>query len=632
MRQITIWDRLRYLFDNTMSRGPIALIAWLGLLSLLLIIITTLIVAIFNGIPEGETLPTVAWSSLMHAIDAGTLSGRRLDDNTGLGVAGAILATLGGIFILSTLIGILNSGIEAKLEELRKGRSFVVEKQHTIILGWSPQIFSVVSELVIANTSQAKSCIVILAEKDKVEMEDEIREKVPNTGKTRIVCRTGSPIDQGDLQIVNPDDAKSIVILPGEAENPDSHVIKTILALTNNPQRRTQPYHIISELREASNLQVAKMIAKDEAQLLLASDFISRITVQTCRQSGLSVVYTELLDFGGDEIYFKQDTALVGKMFSDALFAYETSSVIGIYNPKTGARINPPLATRLGTEDHLIFIAEDDSTITASTRSSYPIQADLIQQLPPAPPKPERTLILGWNERAPQIINELDQYVTSGSQLTVVTHTEAAESIIAEECDPQNQTIQFVLGDTTDRTLLDALQVATYDHAILLSYSDELDIQEADALTLITLLHLRDIRGKSGRMFPVVSEMLDVRNRELAKTTHADDFIVSDKLVSLLLTQVSENKDLMAVFDDLFDPEGAEIYLKPAANYVKLGTKVNFYTVLESARQRDEIAIGYRLQANADSPDKQYGVRLNPPKSQEITLSSNDFVIVVSNN
>ena len=38
--------------------------------------------------------------------------------------------------------------------------------------------------------------------------------------------------------------------------------------------------------------------------------------------------------------------------------------------------------------------------------------------------------------------------------------------------------------------------------------------------------------------------MLDVRNRELAEVTQADDFIVSDKLVSLMLAQVSENKDL----------------------------------------------------------------------------------------
>ena len=46
--------------------------------------------------------------------------------------------------------------------------------------------------------------------------------------------------------------------------------------------------------------------------------------------------------------------------------------------------------------------------------------------------------------------------------------------------------------------------------------------------------------------------MPDVRNRQLAEVTRADDFIVSDSLVSLLLSQIAENRDLNAVFGDLF--------------------------------------------------------------------------------
>ncbi|MBI5829315.1 MAG: hypothetical protein HZB20_07185, partial [Chloroflexi bacterium] len=47
--------------------------------------------------------------------------------------------------IISALIGIINNGIEDKLDELRKGRSNVIESGHTVILGWSPQVFSIIS-------------------------------------------------------------------------------------------------------------------------------------------------------------------------------------------------------------------------------------------------------------------------------------------------------------------------------------------------------------------------------------------------------------------------------------------------------------------------------------------------------
>ncbi|MCL5999103.1 MAG: potassium transporter TrkA, partial [Chloroflexi bacterium] len=327
-KQITTKDRLRYAFDNTMAAGPIALIGWLALLSLLVIVVVAAIVSLI-GISPGDSTDRLnfleaAWLSLMRTLDAGTMGG---DTGWGFRIV-MFFVTLAGVFVVSTLIGVLSTGIEDKLEDLRKGRSFVVEQNHTLILGWSSKIFTIISELVTANANQQNPRIVILADKDKVEMEDEIRAKVGSTGRTRIICRTGSPIDLVDLEIVNPHAAKSIIILSPEVDDPDSHAIKSILALTNNPQRRPEPYHIVAEIRDAKNLEIAHMVGRDEAQLVLTGDLISRITVQTCRQSGLSVVYTELLDFGGDEIYFKHEPALAGKTFGEALLAYEDSALI----------------------------------------------------------------------------------------------------------------------------------------------------------------------------------------------------------------------------------------------------------------------------------------------------------------
>jgi hypothetical protein len=124
--------------------------------------------------------------------------------------------------------------------------------------------------------------------------------------------------------------------------------------------------------------------------------------------------------------------------------------------------------------------------------------------------------------------------------------------------------------------------------------------------------------------------MLDSRNRELAEVTRADDFIVSDRLVSLMLAQVSENKDLAAVFEDLFDPEGSELYLKPAGDYVEPNTPLNFYTVVEAARARGEVAIGYRKRGNAGGATNGQGLRLNPAKSQTISLGADDQLIVLA--
>ena len=114
------------------------------------------------------------WQSLLRALDSGAMGA----DNGWPFRIISFLVTLGGIFVLSILIGVLGTSIEEKLNNLRKGKSFVIEKGHTLILGYSSKIFTIISELAIANESVSNPRIVILADKDKVEMEDEIKIKL----------------------------------------------------------------------------------------------------------------------------------------------------------------------------------------------------------------------------------------------------------------------------------------------------------------------------------------------------------------------------------------------------------------------------------------------------------------------
>src|SRR3569623_693677 len=159
--------RLRYEFDKSMAAGPLALIGWLAVISLLVIIVAAAVIALLHIAPEGSdtmSFGEAAWEALRRTLDSGTMGG-----DTGWGFrAVMLLVTLGGIFVVSALIGVLSSGIEGKLEELRKGRADVLEKDHTIILNWSASIFDIVSELTIANESRRRPRIVIMADKDKV--------------------------------------------------------------------------------------------------------------------------------------------------------------------------------------------------------------------------------------------------------------------------------------------------------------------------------------------------------------------------------------------------------------------------------------------------------------------------------
>lgn len=643
VRKTTLTQWLRYHFDNLMSKSTIAplLLLMLGVIISIMIIAT---IIYFTGILPNESVRgttenpnffQVIYLTLLRMLDPGVISEDPLQPWF---IFFMLLATISGLFITSILIAIVNSGIIMKINNLRKGKSFVFEKNHTVILGWSFQVFPIISELIVANENQKGMSIVVLAEKDKNEMEDEIAIHVGDTKNTKVICRTGNPIDIHNLELTNLHEARSIIITaPEDSYDPDSAIIKTILAITNNPNRNPDhTFHIVAEIRDPRNVIIAEIAGREEVQLVIFDYLISRITAQTCRQPGLSVVFTELLDFSGDEIYFQEEPKLVGRTFVEAMFSYNTSSLIGLRKANGEILIKPPFDTVIESGDKIIAISEDDDTVAMSNLLEYKVIDDAIRKDPKnITPYPESTLIIGWNRRAPLIINELDKYVAPGSKMMVLAENKKAEEQLAIHCaDLENQSVKFWFGDTTNRKILDQLSIENYDHIIVLSISEFGDIQATDARTLNTLLHLRDIANKKGSKFSIVSEMLDDRNRELAEITHTDDFIVSVKLDSLMLAQISENKELKDIFEDLFSAGPPSIYIMPAEYYVELNRAVNFYTVMESARQQNQIAIGYKLKNPNQKVQNEsmlaHGVIVNPTKTNNVFFSEGDKIIVLS--
>jgi hypothetical protein len=163
---------------------------------------------------------------------------------------------------------------------------------------------------------------------------------------------------------------------------------------------------------------------------------------------------------------------------------------------------------------------------------------------------------------------------------------------------------------------------------VVILASRDCEIQRADSKTLLSLLHVRSLT--KGKNINIVSEILDDRNRELVETDRVDDFIVSDKLVSHAIAQLSENTHLYPVFEKLFSSKQQHIKLKPIDSYVTLDENVHFATVIEAAHRLGESAIGYRSLALKSEPGELHGVRLNPSRTHQLRFQSGDSLVVIS--
>ncbi|MGW7412613.1 CASTOR/POLLUX-related putative ion channel [Streptomyces sp. NPDC054863] len=626
-RTSVVRPRLRYWFDKTMSRGTPALIGWLSMICLAIVVpVSALLVWADRRRPT--TLHNQALEIWKNVSWAFKLGGGAV--GTPVFVALSVLLALVGLFFASCLVGLIAAGVNRKILDLRRGRSMVLEEHHTVLLGWSEQIYPVLAELVDAHANKRRGAVAILAPKDKIEMEELIRARVPSTRNLRVICRTGSPVDPTDIERVNPKRARAVIVLTPGGEDGDADLVKTLLAVTKSPGMQDMPHLVLAAVQDVRNRDTARLAAGPGACVLSIDDIAARLVVQTCRQPGLSVVYMELLTYEGSEFYLTEEPELVGRSYADALLAYPTSAVIGLRRADGSLALNPPSGTSIGAGDQIIAISRDDGTVVLSEHREAIDTAAIVTPAPRVP-QPERTLMLGWNRRAALVITELDQYVAKGSTLDVIAREpEIAGTVASVPLGRGALTAGFRTGDVTEPEVLRGLDLSAYDHVIVLS--DDADGTmglRADNRTLVTLLQLRHIATGLAHGLPVVAELSDDRNRALAPISESDDFIVSDRLISLLMTQVSENRHRAALFDDLFRTEGSEIYLKPARDYVLLGRETDFYTVVESARRQGQSAIGYRRLSQAAVPPS-FGIHLNPDKRRTLRFAEGDSVIVMA--
>jgi len=636
-------QHIRYRFDHFMARGGRSI--FVSLLAVFLIVLCVLValrLLIELFVPEASD-SGFGWSTFVTFLQL-TDPGSMAEDSVSSGWyrAIAIAAGVAGIGLLAALIAFITTAVDRRLHDLRKGHSQVVESNHTLVLGWEEQrVAEIVRELIVANESVNQRAVVILADQDKEYMDDFLAMTIPDTGTTRLVTRSGSPSSLLNLQIVSVDTAASAIVLAGCPESAlaavkaesDARVIKTVLALQSRagPDRRL---HMVVEVFDPGIRSLICGISGDNVVALDVRDILSRILVQTSRSLGLSVVCDELLSFDGNELYFFEG-AFDGLTFGEAMFRYPQAIPIGVQGDDGEMVLNPGAGRVLKGSDRLLVIAEDDSTITfsdtpvAQPAKSIPAGGKLERAK-------ERYLIIGHTPKSPLVLTELGKYVLAGSEVDIIPRGHHA--VDRRELEEIKGRVNGLLVSTLD---LDPLSPETwtttvpgsYNSIIILSEGDELrSPDQIDSETILILLLIRQaLEADGAEETTVITELVESENQNLAASTGVHDFVISSRLISMLLAQISEEPGMYGVYQRLFEEEGSEIYLKPASLYVpRLPAEVSFADLMGMALERGEVCIGIKVAADEHLPERNCGIRLAPLKTNRLSLAPDDRLVVLA--
>ena len=647
---------LRYRFDNFMARGGssifiVLVVVFLSLWSLIAItrMATHLMlrdapnerVDQFEGELAGESAPFVRnlYITFLQMTDPGNMA-QDIESSASFKIF-SISAGLVGVVLLSSLIAFITTALDQKIGELKKGHSHVVEDDHTLILGWNERVVEILRELEIANESEDDACAVILSRREKEFMDDFIKLNFSSTPHTRVVTRSGLESSLVNLEIVSVATCKSAIVLAlcstsatdEEKAASDSHVIKTILALVTSRPVDVR-LNIVAEIFFSRNRQIVLDISPGEISVVDSDTILAKILVQTSRSVGLSVVYGEILSFDGCEMYF-HEADWGGVTFGEMPYRFPDGVPMGLRHEDGTIAVNPPVDTKLQPGDAVLILAEDDSTIEwLPSPVAQPRQLTLAGGR--IEPGIEQELIIGWNPKVEIILDEYADYLLPGSRIDVMLRS--PDDSVRAEIEAMNARhdkidIGFVEGDPLRTDGLLAVRPFEYDNIVILSQGGH-DDERTDSETIIILLLLRNIfdaHPERTKLTKLITEVLDSDNQPLVARTGVNDFIISNRFVSMLLAQISEHADIQTVYDDLFSEEGSEIYLKPASLYFsEFPQTVTYADMIAIAQQREEICLGVKIKAYEGDLERNFGVKLIPEKNTSYELTAEDSLVVLA--
>jgi len=213
------------------------------------------------------------------------------------------------LFFFALLIGLVNDSLSQYMDELQSGTSRVLVDNHTVILGSSAKLKSI---LRLLNKDVDSKCTTYVVLGD--EKAEQMVQQIEIANGRRIIFRRGDPSKEGDVLKTRPSKASSIILLSPEAHEVDEESDIQVMARAMMVRTHNCTAPIVTEIRDKDSFKVVhEMLRLDDHNdcrgviPIAGDDIAGSLMVQAALQPGLSKVVHHLLDYefgGGNEVYF----------------------------------------------------------------------------------------------------------------------------------------------------------------------------------------------------------------------------------------------------------------------------------------------------------------------------------------
>ncbi len=432
----------------------------------------------------------------------------------------AVVVLITGLILFSgTIIALTTNAIKDYVQKKNSGSGKIHLDQHIVILNWNSKVPELVSDLLFVESKDVT--VMILADVDKQYAEKQIVNSIDkikgvrDIGKMNVLVKKGDSLLKSDLDDISIVNAKAILIM-----NPDQHehvtknmsksdlfVIKTILSLGPIEFQYQPP--IVVEIKHIETkekiITLSKVVEQLHEHVIMPICFdkrLGQIIAQTLIENRIEDVYLNLFSFQGSEVYTLENVS-----FEQALKEY--SHVV-------------PLAIK----DKNLFVLSLNNAIK-NKKSTHEHKPMTLNKKKFSESHQLEVFIFGKNNKLSFILDSFKQYeVIHGSKFKATWMDENDLETFVKEVNEKN----------TKTT-------------ILLLSDEVVDEDALDANVINNLIYLEGYLTNPNTN--IIVELLNPKNDPIVKGFSIKNTIISNKIISLLLSKLALFNETASFYEDL---------------------------------------------------------------------------------
>ena len=573
-----ISNYIKYRIDRMLNKGLFYQLMLLVFAIIILLLIVSIFIIVFFQYPPKDAF----WDSLMQFIDTGNISS--VEGNTGI-VITFLMVTFVGVCGWGSLIAMINKALQDRINNLSKGNAFIMEKNHAIILGYGEEALTIIEEFIKAKVKT----IVILSEHNV----DVIRKRVSfikGYKKTNIIIREGTTSRIENIKLLNISKSSSISII----NNDDTESLNILLALKKiieeiEENKIENKINICVLVHEEDTIEIIKSIENKNfvIHVIYKYEILYKLIAQSIIYTGLSNVYEDLFSNDGNVFYIENDHDFDNWKFEDAASKYFDKGMIllGITKEDRSQILIPNYDYIIKKENRLIVLSKNNYN---NPIKEYPdIKPNIIKYK-------NNILLICEEKRYTEIIKEISEYIENNN-ITMLSY---------DLIKSQKNKYKF---------MLEKLKKENTTKIVLISEDNITDVKSINILLII-----REIIKKEKLNIAILSLLNSIQKRNLIYSDDVRDFIVSGKLIGMLMAQASISSNILYIFYGLLSRNGKDIIMSPYSDY--FNESRTFKDVYFTLLKKKIILIGI----------KRYNdIILNP--NDECMLDNKDEIVIITN-